>query len=507
MSSIDPNNGRPRLVSTMVNVVKQNNYTGIGKTTLAKEICIRWARDEFLADEFDTIILIPLRSVQQRSFKEVMVEHVGEINYQKLDKSAGSRCLLILEGLDEMAINHRQNDHVLRRLIENTLLEKAKILITSRPHVCENLIASRTIEVVGFGDKEIRKFVEYSFCNDAGSIEEFMRQLTEYPQLQSLCYVPLNLVMIIDIFCFSQNRLPSTLTELYRLFIVMILQREIMKGNVNKLPVACNVIGESLSKLLIDKGIPKEAVVVHLLCKLAYNAFFESYSNETKGIKRWKEPKIIFTESDLTESGIQITSDFDRFGLLKATHTHHIPRDTVTYNFLHLSVQEFLCSLYMSTLSQQEQIINLLSECFEDYPNVFTFFCGLTGLASSRMYKFVSSQLSSSNVITALRCIYESNHNDPVKFTSPLTLNMSGKTLLPYDCLCLSWLLSCYPVSELKMDFCPIEDIGAKLLVRYYPNNNTTGQLLEVLNLHRNNFAIAGLRNIMQVVRTSKLLL
>ena len=485
-------------------LLKKINYTGIGKTTLAKEICIRWARDRFLADEFDSIIFIPLRSVQQRSFKEVMVEHVGEIDYQKLYKSAGSRCLLILEGLDEMAINHRQNDQVLRCLIENTLLEKAKILITSRPYACENLIACRTIEVVGFGDKEIRKFVENSFCNDAESIEEFMKQLTEYSQLKSLCYVPLNLVMVIDIFCFNQNRLPSTLTELYRLFIVMILQREIMKGNVNKLPAACN-IEASLSKLLIDKGIPKEAVVVHLLCRLAYNAFFESYSNEKRGIKRWKEPKIIFTESNLTESGIQVTNDFDWFGLLKATHTHHIPRDTVTYNFLHLSVQEFLCSLYMSTLSQQEQI-NLLSECFEDYPNVFTFFCGLTGLVCNQMYKFVSLQLSSSNVITALRCIYESNYSYPVQFTSPLsfTLDMSGKTLLPYDCLCLSWLLSCYPVSELKMDFCHIEDIGAKLLVRHYLNNNFTGRLLEVLNLHGNHFTTVGLRDIMKIVTKSK---
>ena len=434
-----------------------------------------------------------------------MVEHVGEIDYQKLDKSSGNRCLLILEGLDEMAVNRRQNDEVLRRLIESTLLEKAKILITSRPHACENLVANRTIEVIGFADKEVRKFVENSFSKDVGSIEEFMRQLTEYPQLQSLCYVPLSLVMIIDIFCFSQKKLPSTLTELYRLFIAMILQREIIKGNANndKLPVTFD-IEASLRKLLLAKGIPKEAVMVHLLCKLAYNAFFESYSNNTKGLKWWKEPKIIFTELDLTENGIEVTSDFDWFGLLKATHIHHIPRDTVTYSFLHLSVQEFLCSLYLSTLSQQEQIINLLSECFKDYPNVFTFFCGLTGLASNQIYKFVCLQLSSSNAITALRCIYESNHSEPLQFTSPFTLDFSGKTLLPYDCLCLSWLLSCYPVSELKMDFCPTEDIGAKLLVRHYPNKNITGQLLEVLNLHGNDFTIAGLRDIMKIVRTSK---
>ena len=449
-----------------------------------------------------------------------MKERVGEEDYPKLKKSAGYRCLLILEGLDEMAANHRQNDVTLRRLIEdNTYLEKAKILITSRPNACENLDAGRTVEVVGFGDREIREFVENSFPNDLESIEEFMRQLTEYPQLHSLCYVPLNLVMIIDIFRFSKNKLPSTLTELYRLFIVMILQREVKKGScsVKKLTVAHNV-EVALQKILGDT--PKEAVgAVYLLCKLAYHAFFKSYSDKDEKylnttIKRWKDPKIIFTESDLTESGIEVTREFEGFGLLKATHAHQLTSDTVTYNFLHLTVQEFLCSLYMSTLSQQEQL-NLLSEHFTDYPNVMIFLCGLTRLASNEMIKFVHSKLNPLDdqcFTTVIRSIYESSHSNlfTSQITSPLRIKPKNTyypfvTLLPYDCLCLSWLLSCYPVSELNIQQSHIGDTGAKLLVRHYPNKNTSGQLLEVLNLWGNDLTIAGLKDVMKIMRTSKL--
>ena len=485
------------------------NCAGIGKTTLANEICLQWARDGFLADEFDAVILISLRSVQERSLEEVMMEYVGEEDYPKLKKSAGSRCLLILEGLDEMAVNRRQSDEYLKRLIEkNTLLEKAKILITSRPNACEKLVIGRRVEVVGFGNKEIRQFVENSFPSDVESIEEFMRQLTEYPQLHSLCYVPLNLVMIIDIFRFSQKKLPSTLTELYRLFIVMILQRE-EKGSVKKLTVGDNA---ELTLCNMLAGIPKEAVgIVYLLCKLAYYAFFKSYSYKERKdwrgyVQKLKDPKIIFTESDLTENGIEVTSEFDGYGLLKVTHTHQLPRDTVTYNFLHLTVQEFLCSLYMSTLSQQEQL-NLLRKNFANFPNVMMFLCGLTGLASNEMFKFVCSKLSSSMsydpyVVTAVRCVYESNHSDPSHL--PFTLDMSHNTLLPYDCLCLSWLLSCYPVSQLKMRNSHIEDTGAKLLVRHYPNKNTTSQLLKVLDLFENDLSIVGLEVMMKIVRTSK---
>ena len=201
------------------------NCAGMGKTTLANEICVKWARDGFLADEFDAIINILLRSVQKRSFEEVMIQHVGE---------------------------------------------------------------------------------------------------KEYPN--------------------------------------------------PKLIVADNV-EKALCKMLA--GIPKEAVgIVYLLCKLAYRAFFKPYSDREEkdwlGYLKWIDPKIIFTESDLTESGIQVTREFNGFGLLKATHTHQLPIDIVTYNFLHLTIQEFLCSLYMSTWSQQEQL-NVLCEHFGDYPNVLMF--------------------------------------------------------------------------------------------------------------------------------------
>ena len=289
----------------------------------------------------------------------------------------------------------------------------------------------------------------------------------------------------------------------------MILQREVEKGcSVKKLTVGDN-IEVTLCKML--PGIPKEAVgIVYLLCKLAYYAFFKSYSDreeedEYGDVIRWKDPKIIFTESDLTESGIEVTSEFDGFGLLRVVYAHQLPRDTVTYNFLHLTVQEFLCSLYMSTLSQQEQL-NLLSEHFSDYPNVMMYLCGVTQLTSNEMFKFVCSKLSSSkdSIVTAVRCVYESNHSDPSQLTSPFTLKMSYNTLSPYDCLCLSWLLSCFPVSHLKMRVCHIEDTGAKLLVRHYPNNNTTGQLLEELDVWVNNLTIAGLEDVMKIVRTSK---
>ena len=239
---------------------------GIGKTTLAHHICVKWARDGFLAEDFDAIILIPLRSVQQRSLEEVIMEHIGEENYQQMKKSAGKKCLIILEGLDEMAVDHQQNDPFLLRLIKECIvLEEAIIFITSRPHACESIDAGRRVEVVGFGNDEIREFVENSFPKEPQCVEAFLRQLDEYPQLHSLCYVPMHLVMVVDIFQYSEKKLPSTLTELYKLFIVMTLKRQVKKENVAKKPLCSSVAVtaaaadsvEETTLCVMLRGIPK----------------------------------------------------------------------------------------------------------------------------------------------------------------------------------------------------------------------------------------------------------
>ena len=495
---------------------------GIGKTTLANHICVKWARDGFLAEDFDAIILITLRSVQQRSLKDVIKKEIGKENYQQMKKSAGSRCLIILEGLDEMSVDRRQNDPFLVRLIkECNKLEEAIVIITSRPHACEEIDAGRRIEIIGFGKDEIREFVEKSFPKEPQCAEEFLWQLEEYPQLHSLCYVPLHLLMVVDIFHYSEKRLPSTLTELYQLFIVMTLKRQVKKENVAKKPSCSSVavtaaatdsVEESLCVML--RGIPKETVgIVLCLSRLAYQGFFDWYCHRQSEYswEKWKEPKMIFTESDLKQCDILVTSDFDGFGLLKGTQTHQLLTDVNTYSFNHLSTQEILCAVYISLQSQQEQL-RLLREHFGEYPNVFTFVCGLTGLASSEMFQFIYSMLTlpgdifgDPKFIIATSCIHESKQSSiPDQSVSPFTLNMNYRTLLPYNCLCVSSVLSCCPVSQLKMWGCSIGNKGAELLVKHYPNKNTTGQLLEELDLSYNDLTSEGIVDVMKIMRTSE---
>ena len=96
-------------------------------------------KDSFLSNDYDLIIMIRLRAIQERTLQQAMIEAVGseEAYDELLTKSNGERCLIILEGLDEISTDWQQNDTMFSQLVKNTVaLSHANILVTSRPHAC-----------------------------------------------------------------------------------------------------------------------------------------------------------------------------------------------------------------------------------------------------------------------------------------------------------------------------------------------------------------------------------
>ena len=476
-------------------IINKNNVlcVGVGKTTLAKEICKMWAEDMFLHEDFDIVILISLRTVRQRSLEDVIIEQIGQEAYQELSKKSGVKCLIILEGLDEISAEWQHNDPLWAKLINLIVFVDAVILITSRPHACQELDANRRIAIVGFGENQIKCFVKQSFASDSQIADTFMQQLTEYPHIYSLCYVPVSLVMIIDIFKYTKQSLPSTLTKLYQQFTVMMLVREMGKKKLFSTVAAT----DHVEQILPD--VPKEMTgTLVLLSRLASHGFFEMHPG---GIRKLSNPKIIFSKDDLTQCNIKIADTFDGEGLLQVETLHHLSGDSVTYNFVHLTVQEFLCAVYMLTLSQEEQC-HLLKEYFDVYPNIMTLYCGLTRLD---FHQVVYSKLTSRySTVTAVKCLYEGQWNTaPHKSPPSLALDISKTTLLPYDNISLSYVLCHYTVTQLNMRRCYIGDKGVGILAKWCLNNNKTTEL-QKLNLCRNNLTSEGMKHVMKIVTSER---
>ena len=491
------------IIGKMIMVVMCNSLTGIGKTTLATEICVKWAKDGFLSTAFHIVIMLLLRSIQKQSTEQVFKKLIREEAFQELKNLLGKKCLIILEGLDEITLERQQSDEFLTELIDSKLFQCSTIVVTSRPHACQQLMkkANKIIEILGFGDKEMKEFVEDSFTQDSiQSIEEFLGQLDEHPQLYSLCHVPISLAMIIDIFKQTKT-LPSTLTELYYRFITMMLYRESQKMQNHNQVFSTVPMSQREEDILHQAlpDVPKERLGnILLLSKLAFHGFF-AITEDQSGMLTKRDLKIIFIQNDLTRCGIVNVDNYDRHSLLKMEFLHHFAGGQKTYNFIHLTVQEFLCAVYMLTLSQEEQY-HLLKEYFDDYPNIMILYCGLTRLDC---HQVIYSKLTShdSNV-TAVKCLYEGQWN--IDVTSPFVLHMSDRTLLPYDILGVSYAYCKYPVTQLELEpRCDIGDKGAGILAKCCLINNKTTKL-EKLDVRNNSLTSEGMKHVMKIV-TSEL--
>ena len=439
--------------------------------------------------------------MQQQSTEQVFEELIGKEAFQELLKSLGTKCLIILEGLDEITLKRQQSDEFLTKLIDSKILQYSTIVVTSRPHACQELMkkANKIIEVLGFGDKEITEFVQDSFSLDnIQSGKEFLQQLEEHPQLYSLCHVPISLAMIIDIFKETKS-LPSTLTELYYQFIIMMLVRESErvkdKNQVSLTIPATSTVEEKIHQTLPDVPVQKLGSI-YLLSKLAFYGFFTVTKDNQSSERVTKiNPKIIFVQDDLIQCGILNTDNYDGHSLLKTETLHHFAGGQMTYNFIHLTVQEFLCAVYMLTLSPAEQY-HLLKKYFDSYPNIMLLYCGLTKLD---YHQVVYSKLTTPySTVTSVNCLYEGKRNTaPHESSSPFVLDMSHTTLMPYDYVCLSYVYCHYPVAHLNLHFCHMGDNNGEILAKWCLSKTTK---LWELNLSDNNLTSKGVKHVMKIV-------
>ena len=177
---------------------------------------------------------------------------------------------------------------------------------------------------------------------------------------------------------------------------------------------------------------------------------------------------------------------------------HHFAGGQVTFNFIHLTIQEFLCAVYMLTLSQEEQY-HLLNEYFDNYPNIMVLYCGLTKL--NFFHQVVSSKLTTHHsTVTTVKCLYEGQQNiaPHIKSLSPFVLDMSHITLLPYDCHCLSYVLCYYPVTQLDLYGCHIGDKNAGILAKWCFNKNKSK--LQNLKLWSNDLTSEGMKHVVKIL-------
>ena len=453
---------RPLTLVDVLNVKEEENKVilieggpGMGKSTLTIKVCKSWADGELLK-EYDAVILLPLRDPEIQAAINIgdllLVENKNEREalYHEITASQGDKICFIFEGYDELPEQLRKVP-VFAKLKEK--LPKCTLVYTSRPEACNQLrhVASQRIEIRGFKEEQVDEYINNAFVNVEDGKEKALKltsQVKNNPSIRSILYVPIHIAIVCHIFLLTLT-LPETLTELYCLLCLNLILRHINKQNRGEV--------EYLSCL---HNLPAQiSEQFHKLCFIAYRGR--------------EEDKIIFCSRELESYGID-PSKLSGLGLLLIAPSTSVYGREKSYNFLHLTVQEYCSAFYLSTLTDKEQF-----ECFkkyqfyESFQMIWRFYSGITRLRNKHTLrcmlpsKWVESHYRRRRVIELLHCVYEA-HNDElcdiVDSQLDGSIDLSFCKLDQISCSALGYLLERCRGTLVDLYYCCIGDEGYRIL-------------------------------------------
>ena len=465
---------------------------GIGKTILLKEIAYRWANGTIL-DNARIVFLIYLRDSRFQSVTTIneLLQYFGcledneiPIVVKQLKQSNGEGVVFLIDGLDEYP-GALQNTF-LTCLIDRTILPKCVFVITSRPYASMTLHnkVERRIEIIGFGNEERDEYISKSFSSSCKKQLELEIYLNQHPMLNSLVYIPIHLSILL--FLFQQDTLPETLTEMNESFVLHTVYRHMEKHD---LPTSCVVKLGNFPKRVYD-----------VIYKLSALAFYGLQNNQL--VFSFDEVKQICPEVDTTPGAL------NGFGLLQAVRHYPIKGagTTVSFNFLHLTMQEFLAAWYVSHCPVEQQV-QLLKQSFMinenwdlDYSiaRMWQMYVGIVGTDCNAWVKFTTEfELSLDKLDDPLsylyffQCLLESKSKHVQHSSSPFknhTIHIPSKILLPYHIAMLCLFLSKCTEQWKSYNFSgnAMGDVGVKLLANFLLSNRNIVSSIKSLDLSFN---------------------
>ena len=313
---------------------------GIGKTTFAWEVCRKWASGEIL-QEYGLVVLLRLRDKRVREAKTVfdLFYHpnpeLSNAVASEILHHEGKSVLLLYEGYDELPRKLQEEQSIFLDVLHKNALPHATILITSRPsatgylHLEFKEEISQHIEILGFTKDDIVSYV-HDVIEDEQVCKDFFQYLKCYPYIRGMMYVPLNAVIVTEVYKSSlqspEKFIPTTMTELYTALTRSLLLRYLHSHRE---------YGQQKWNLKEFKDLPNEL----------YKQFCEVTAVALKGMI---EDTFVFND---------LPNDFNTLDLMQSVSELYVAQGaTVSYNFFHLTLQEYLAAVNISQQPVKKQI-------------------------------------------------------------------------------------------------------------------------------------------------------
>ena len=492
---------------------------GIGKTVLSKEIVFQWASNTLLQHK-KLVFLLFLRDPNLKNVNtlEDLIAHVFKVKMfnslaEYLIKTKGKYITIVLDGYDEMSKELRQNSFI-TGIINFTVLPECGLVITSRPTASAHLHnkAHCRVEILGFTESDRLNYIHHALQGNNDKIEEVKSFLQTHLTINALCYIPLNMTILLSLF-FEQapsqtkpSSLPETQTEMYEKFIKVTITRFLKKISFAEFSSAADysVLPEPHNKVFNE------------LSKLAYDALTKD--------------QIVFTRDEIIKVCPHLTIKSDNWnglGLMKAAHYGN---DSVSFHFLHFSVQEYMAAYYIALMSDKEQL-QLLKNTFWDihYFNTWIMYVGITHgrnfawkhYLSGNWFQLSTHLFKSSSISKKLlhnkvkclhlfQCLIEGSSESIKQLEKSLfkerTIDLSNQTLQPKDVNILGYfLLRSINKHWKKIDLsrCNLRDVGCNALCKMFMDKRNREMLkVDEVDFSHNHLQLHTISTLLDVFKT-----
>ena len=384
-----------------------------------------------------------MKPVQNAStFADILPARTGNNSelVSLMQDSNGCRILFVFDGWDEFP-HYKMSNSIVSTIIGQShklSLHLSTVLITSRPVSTGNLlhIADRRVEILGFTQWQIRVYIENALDGNSTYIQKIFKHLKEHPLIEGFCYVPLHVAILVHIFLTMKGALPTTLHELFCSLVLCGITRDLEIESF----VSCSLddLPDELKSKLTNLSL------------LAYEGVMQD--------------KVVFYEKDMKLVHLPVPS----LGLIRAVEGLTLFSKSLSYNFLHLSVQELLAAYNISHMDSSEQV-KVFRKMFNSsrFQAVLHHYCGFTKLANPEIQSFLSSfqvgKSSFKDILPLLHCFFEAQQPSLCLLVNPRFIPkkqeiLNAKYLTPVDFMVVRYFFTSL-LSTSTSSFPDIQDI------------------------------------------------
>lgn len=325
---------------------------GSGKTTLVHKISKDWAAGKSVLKGARLVFHVNLKrliDVMLHSLIDLLNlfyhdTKMADTVLMRINESNGEGVCFIMDGLDE----YNSKKSIIHSIIQRECLWRSMIIMASRPVATASLakMADMCVEVVGFLTEQSLDYADnYTFKSTINGAERLKLYLAEHSNVLHTCYLPLHASMLSFIHDRMKGNLPSTETEIYKLFTTLTLLRTLKLKDKNVFISAV----EDLD------GDNQESF--HRVCKLAF---------DITTCRQECYQKSLPLHDQLFLSFVSVDTIYGVYG----------PQDL--YSFSHLAFQGYLAALHISQLDEGKQMDVIRTYGNDDNMQiVWRFYCGL----------------------------------------------------------------------------------------------------------------------------------